>query len=385
MFNTSAAVTEAMRTHALALGIQVQHPPILVGSPGGGKSSVVAAICRKLDLPLHVLPIPDKREPAQIHGLPDTGDGVVHWLPFEWQKAFCDLDSARTPNCVVLFDDISMAPAYIQHSLLQCMHDRRFGDLVLERAAMIGAANPASGSLDIAAALLNRTWVLDWPDDTLHFADLLRTGFPDPDVPVVDRGLWAQAKQVWFELLAAYLDTVSDLLRPDSSTTLEITDGQPFPSRRSWVTAMELCAAADAAGIADEDEGKALKVLMTRGCVGAPAANSFFTWLAGLPLPKPEEILGRPGLLTERGVFDRVDRLWVAVFALVRYTLFKGDVRTWKDAWQVLSYVAEQGKLAFAANAARVLNGRRPKGAPKSVPEMAAFEQILHPPKGDRN
>ena len=348
-------VTKKQLVNAFSLCLQAQVPVLLVGRPGEGKTSIAKAIAKKLAWPIHVLPVPGKREPAQVIGLPQRLENVSRWVPYEWILAL-----KEAPHSIVFLDDLAEASRDMQAFFLELVYGRRFGDVVLENASMAAAANPDEGHLDLTPALANRLVHLQWKISAIEFATDFAADFPEPEVPILDPS-WIEHRGIWRQTVAEFLRTIPDLRQPDPTMTeLLREEAGPFPSQRTWDFGATLLAASGSLGLS-ELEQQQLQVLLLQSTVGVATANSFFAWRAGKGLPRPEELLERPARIKDAAFKNRPDTTWIAVLSVLRHTLFNlAEPTVWDSAWRFLDYLAETGQVQFGVNAARILYQRRP-------------------------
>ena len=95
--------------------IKIQRPAMLIGSPGGGKSAVVAQVARKLQLPcLDVRAI--LYDPVDFRGLPSVEKGFTVWST----PGFLPRDGAG----LLFLDELNAAPVAVQAALYRLILDR---------------------------------------------------------------------------------------------------------------------------------------------------------------------------------------------------------------------------------------------------------------------
>jgi len=146
---------------ALKVCIAAKQPTFLWGPPGVGKSDVVAQVAIKLGFKLV-----DIRavllDPVDLRGLPYIENGVAQWCP----PAFLPKGKGK----VVLFlDELNAAPPLVQAACYQLVLDRKVGEYVLPKEAVVIAAGNRETDRAVTSrmpsALANRFVHLDFDVD----------------------------------------------------------------------------------------------------------------------------------------------------------------------------------------------------------------------------
>jgi len=365
---------------AVAIALQAEVPFVLIGTPGEGKTSSIKGIGESLGWPTEVVPIPGKRDPAMIQGLPrlDPETLVTKWMPFEWIKRLEEA-TKEGKRSILMLDDIAEGTRDMQSYFLGVIADRILGDVELSRTSICGAANPEGDQLQVTTALANRLCHINWALTPQEFAALARSGFKTPDVPKLEER-WRDLIPTSREAYAAFCETLQGFhqVNPDGKSAERLVGA--FPSPRTWDMGGRLLAALDSVTELPEMKRKYVKQLLLNSAVGREAAGAFFTWAAHGDLPKPADVLANPGLLETKKVFrpDRPDRAWVVLWSVSRYVLFNLTEETWRQAWRILGQYGEKRQVGVAASTALVLHHRRPEGVDKSEePDGFAFFREL--------
>ncbi|MET0495544.1 MAG: ATP-binding protein [Actinoplanes sp.] len=351
---------------ALGICLAANVPVVLWGSPGQGKTSVIAQLARDQGLRLETV-IASIREPSDFAGLPvvDALHGTVGFAPPSWARAV-----EQAGGGVIFFDEMSTAPPSVQAAMLRVAVDRVVGDLTLpEGVRVVAAANPpeeAADGWDLAPPLANRFCHLSWSLPAEVVRDGFSFGWAPVEVPA------AAAKEAGFaaarRLVGAFLGA-----RPELTSKLPRTatgSGFAFPTPRSWEMAARLYAAAEAAGA-----NASVRFILIAGTVGEAAAGEFTTFLGALDLPDPERLLTDPDHFPMRGRRgDIVYAVASSVFAVVRE---RPSPERWTACGRVLARIAEAGYADIAFATGRRWMAERPTGALPDPASLRALTPIL--------
>lgn len=180
------------------------------GSPGIGKSSIVAQVSRK-----HKIDFVDVRlsqlAPTDLRGLPVPEDGISKWYPPEFLP--------RDGKGILFLDELNMAPPALQGVAQQLILDRRVGSYEVPKGWYVWAAGnrkeDRAAVFDMPAPLANRF---------LHLQ-------VEPDFGSFKR--YALATKVHEQVIAflSFRPTLIHKLDPQQPA---------WPSPRSWVMASQL-------------------------------------------------------------------------------------------------------------------------------------------------
>jgi len=180
------------------------------GPPGIGKSSIVEAVSKRLNLQLVDLRL-SQLAPTDLRGLPVPRDGVSTWYPPEFLP--------RSGRGVLFLDEINLAPPAMQGIAQQLILDRRVGSYRLPDEWFVWAAGnrkeDRASVFEMPAPLANRFLHVSVEADFDSFREFaLRTGIE--------------------EQVLAFLAFRPQLLHKTSPTE------PAWPSPRSWMMASEL-------------------------------------------------------------------------------------------------------------------------------------------------
>jgi len=277
---------------AVAIALQAEVPFVLIGTPGEGKTSSIKGIGESLGWPTEVVPIPGKRDPAMIQGLPrlDPETLVTKWMPFEWIKRLEEA-TKEGKRSLLMLDDIAEGTRDMQSYFLGVIADRILGDVELSRTSICGAANPEGDQLQVTTALANRLCHINWALTPQEFAALARSGFKTPDVPKLEER-WRDLIPTSREAYAAFCETLQGFhqVNPDGKSAERLVGA--FPSPRTWDMGGRLLAALDSVTELPEMKRKYVKQLLLNSAVGREAAGAFFTWAAHGDFLRPRRCSG---------------------------------------------------------------------------------------------
>ncbi len=337
-------------------------PVLLWGSPGTGKSGLVASLGR-LDRLHTATVIGSLREPADLAGLPVVqSDGSVVLAAPRWARELVEADGGY-----LFLDELSTAPPAVQAAMLRVAMEKVVGDLTLPAGTrIIAAANPA----DVAAG----GWELE-PPTANRFLHL--THRPDLDT-------FADGLAAGFDAATAHRD--EDRLRPGTDADRARSVGQVLGFLRSRPQRFDDCPQAPGAGggawpsprtwhhlqrvltYLSEDTAEARR-LAAVGLVGEAAGMEFLTWVRHSDLPEPTAVLDG---LVDLDPDLRDDQRFALLSGVASVAIARGTAQAWEAAWEVVRRVP----VDVAAVAARTLFAARPADA--AVPEAVLdFEPVL--------
>lgn len=323
------------------------HPILLWGPPGIGKTARVQALAREAGAHLETL-IAAQLDPVDVAGMPlPEADGIRLAPPPYAREIRAALDSGR-PAWLFL-DEISCAPPAVQAALLRVVHERRVDGIDMRGCRVIAAANPSDTAAD--GGLLSPAMAGRW-----RHVDIT----PDLDAWIAgELSGWGQPQSA---ARAAAAAAITGFLRRSPSALLAVpadlvAAGREWPSPRTWSAAIDLLA------VLPGGTGDAAARACVAAAVGAPAAQEWAAWLAAQDLPDPEDLLAGRAKLPTRG-----DRVYAALGSLAAAALSAHEERARRidRAWKILS----QCRRDIALPTAQIIISGAPDIAP---PEAIAL------------
>ncbi len=211
---TIAAVTAALQDGAI---------PIIMGSPGVGKTAMMNMIAAALDLePVQL--IAREYEPYELSGVINVEGGVLSRHLIGPALAMCERP------CLGMFDELTAASTPTFAQCAKILHERRFGDRMAHpKTLMMGAANPQNQSLDandLPMPLINRLRIIQM-EPRLDEVQAFFANLGEPGTRLRMAG----------QSIAAVWDAQPQLLqiRPDPAQVQNCPkDNQNWASPRSW-------------------------------------------------------------------------------------------------------------------------------------------------------
>lgn len=204
----------------LRAGIRSGKTILLIGSPGVGKSALVAEVAAELDLPLHTL-IGSHCDPTDIAGFPFVVKATLTRALLKTIKACVDAPG------ILFLDEASGTPAPVQAALMRLTLERIAGDTPLhEGSVVVLAANrpeECPNGTYFSAAQVNRVITVEVAPTVDEVAAYFqaRVGAPGSTL-----ALEAQD-------LAATLAVDPSLLQLEPPQA-SLDTGAPFASARAW-------------------------------------------------------------------------------------------------------------------------------------------------------
>lgn len=222
------------------IGQHLQISTMIWGSPGIGKSSIVAQIAQERNIDFVDVRL-SQLAPTDLRGLPVAEDGISKWYPPEFLP--------RDGKGILFLDEINMAPPAMQGVAQQLILDRRVGSYKVPEGWYVWAAGnrkeDRASVFDMPAPLANRF---------LHLQ--VEPEFDSFKAYALDTGVHEQ--------VLAFLSFRSTLLH-------KLDPQQPaWPSPRSWVMASLLHTAS-------------LDIAPAVGTGAAAEFNAFITLYQNLP------------------------------------------------------------------------------------------------------
>lgn len=331
-------------------------PVLLWGSPGTGKSALVASLGR-LDGLRTVTVIGSLHEPADLAGLPVVqADGSVALAPPRWARELDDADGGY-----LFLDELSTAAPAVQAAMLRVAMDKIAGDLALPAATrIVAAANPAdvaAGGWELEPPTANRFCHLTHQPDLDTFLDGLAGGFDHATAQRDTTGLRAGDATD----RARATGQIAGFLRArphhfQNCPTDPAEGGGAWPSPRTWHHLQRLLAFLP-------DDAVEARHAAAAGLVGEGAAVELLTWMRHSDLPDPAAVLDGDEPFDAHA---RDDQVFAVLSGVAAVAVARGTAEAWHGAWQVL----RAASVDVAAVAARTLFAARPADA--AVPDAVA-------------
>jgi hypothetical protein len=245
---TPTILSYEQASRAVAAGLRSRVAVLLEGPPGVGKTSLVRAAGRTLDLPVYDL-IGANLDPTDVAGLPYRTDAGV-------QRALYPEIAACVARPGILFlDELTTAPPSVRAALLRVLLERNAGGQPLhEQSRVIAACNApehAPNAVPLDAASLNRVSRLAYAPTAAEIAAYF-AAVTDPD--------WSIEAHDFAATLAA--DPTLVTIDPPAAS---VDGGEPWGSPRGWELGLRIWSAD---GAQTDECGRAILA----GCVGERAA-----------------------------------------------------------------------------------------------------------------
>jgi hypothetical protein len=343
----------------ICIATQANVPWLWKGLPGIGKTSIIEALAKKLEMPCQVV-IGSISEPSDIGGfpVPDDGGHMVSRVPLQWAAML------QNKEGILVFDELPHSPPAIQAALLRVIFESKVGDMDLGQGVRRGAiGNPVevAGGWNLNPALANRFCHIDWnnagyPD---YWYDGMMQGWDNIELPVptLAKG-WEKRKPHYRSLVGAFS---------------EDQRGGPWPSPRTWEMASTLMAAAESFG--NQKPLNDLQIELLQGCVGEGAAGEFVGYLQAANLPDSEDLLRDPSSFPK--VEPGKEHMIYAILSNLMAALQNADLpekernKRWTQAWYVIDEACKYGPdVAFGGFVQPMLK-LRPSPRAKSPQEVS--------------
>ncbi len=118
--------------------------PSIKGSPGIGKSDVIRAVAKELNLFVIDIRL-SQASPEDLNGFPAIVNGVAKFLPFEHFPRADNQIPEGYSGWLIFFDEITSAPKSVQAASYKIILDRYIGNYPLhDSCAIVAAGNLAS-------------------------------------------------------------------------------------------------------------------------------------------------------------------------------------------------------------------------------------------------
>lgn len=329
------SVTPKELAQALTKAIKAKVPVLVTGSPGVGKSSIVAQVSKSLTRRFIDIRLP-YMDPVDLHGLP-----LINGTDMEFARPKI-LPNDPDEQGVILFDEITACGESMQAAAYQLILEGRVGEHVIQGDwARIGAGNLLSDNAiahKMSSALANRF---------MHL--VLR---PDADQWIE----WAIGAGL-SPFVIGYIKQFPNSLFEEPGNL------QMFCTPRSWERVSDLI---------KEDTfaiGRELEMKMIAGCIGPGEGAAFVTFYRKLQfLPLPSDIIAKPS--TTEVPVDAA-----AQFAI---TIALGQMADATNIGKIITYVNRlEPEMRVLFGSAVTLNDTRNKIKPYNCEPYRKFTDQL--------
>lgn len=372
---------------AIALAVQANIAPVLLGPPGVGKSRTIDLIadilgshCGQCDTSAELV-IASIRDQTDFSGMPMLVDGEFRLAGMPWTKHVRMMADGvdGKPGCkyaIVFLDELSNTPVSLHGPLMQVVLDKRCGDEILPKSTrFVLAMNPpeqAAGGWNISPPLANRLLWLPYSVDLDAWAEGMIGGFRNvTSVPIAPEG-WEVGHIPAMIQIAAFLKRFP--VHFNAMPKEEDARSGPWPSSRTWDMAGKLLAICEATNVSLDT-----RLMLLSGAVGPGVAMEFVNWLKMTDIPDPEELLKDP----ERFKLDpkRGDICFAILASVVAAYARKKTLNRWHASWIVLRKAADAGATDIAVSAVRMLLNNRRGDFPMPISNYEPFVSLLEDAK----
>lgn len=268
---------------------QVRIIPFIVGSPGIGKSQIVAQAAQECGKEIRDIRLA-QFDPVDIRGIPALDKKTMESV---WCKPDIFPNKNQT-NVVLFFDELDKAQPAVQNAALQLFLDRRVGNYVLPSDTFIIAAGNRAEDMAFSSSLMS----LALMNRLVHF---------DVTSKSEDWIEWAMASEV--------AEEITDFIGFDGGNLFIMPkefdySKRAFPTPRSWETLSYLLKT----NLDPIDAGSST--------IGETTASKFNNYLVAYRGVDPERILN--GFM-DANLREKKERLYAVLMSVLRYLISKPD------------------------------------------------------------
>lgn len=299
----------------------------LWGPPGVGKSATVNQVADEAGVDLVDIRA-SQLDPTDIRGIPIPKDGLAVWLP----PNMLPMD----PNWkgIIFLDELNLASILVQSSCYQLIWDRRIGNYLLPRGALVVAAGnraeDGAPAHKMAAPLRNRFTHIVYEAD------------------IKEWNLWAMQNGINPDIIA-FINFKNDVFCPPFNAKVQ---DNAFPSPRSWEFVSRVLSAYP----------PSLHPELVAGCVGKGAQAEFTAYQrAKEDMPDPNEILAGkyPSAKKMEAMAGKADVL----YALMTTLAVKAQATQYKNLFGFITHLEKNdGVIEFVVLLLKLLGAKDEKG-----------------------
>lgn len=375
-------------------------PYVLIGDPGGGKTSAIKRLVRQAGLHYEGV-MASLREPTDFLGVPvpkriELGIENAHLsadfddtiMAMEYSAApFAIRSALASEGSVIFFDEVNTARPNVQAALLRVLFEGIVGDLQLPDSVRfllaMNRVEDAAGGWDLAPPLANRMGHLQYESPSVegYTAYLIGGGARAEYEQEVDPvSTAAQVDAQWGEAWAAASGKIAGFLaarpgllhkKPQAGSP---ESSKAWPSPRTWDFAATALAIGEIFDLTPREIQESVDAF-----VGSGAATELHTWIRNADLPRAQDILD--GTATFEHNPARLDRTAAVATACTGLLIDAKDPeqqKEWaKNLWTVYGGIAPTAPDLILHSVSVMIKNRLNAGHRESYKVLAEMEPIL--------
>ena len=375
--------------------------PLLWGPPGVGKTQIITNLAKKMGLLFRQIILSHCAD-NEIHGQPvikpekvylgDKAMTAVEQAPPAYVIEAINAKANGYKGALLFFDELTtMPPSSAGPALAIFDTPRRIGGLELpDHVCVAAAANPslwAAGGWDLTLPSVRRfNHIKFMPDVTSWASDFPGYWNNPPKWEYFDKVIPEEAWAPNRALVAAFVQTHPDAFMNIPAAAAHRTGCSVNPDNNTFecggvsnpATLEAVSRALTLAELYGDDKDALLEDL--KGYIGVPTATLFAVWRENLNVPKPQEVLNDPAIVSKivarKEHTGQLYYIAAGCVELVRHT-----VRSAKSGQRALN-AANQAYLAGWEIATRIALGDIKKTAYKTALDQAMAKTDPRPLNG---